>query len=157
MGASPLFPLFMAIFFFGVVALNRNYAETIESQTFTVAETSLAASAFLRYRSAVVTYAQKNPGWTGQVPADWMTGQGISATTQALVNHQVFTNTAGRIAIVHADMRGQGYAVYAQAKGDAAIGLVINSQFQSFNRAPPAALPISVPDGDVISFAQVSN
>jgi hypothetical protein len=160
MGASPLFPLFMAIFFLGIAALGQNYYETTRSQTFAVADTALTASAFLHYRSAVMAYIEANPGWTGHVPAAWLTNLGISATTQQLISHQVITSTAGRQLLIYADMPGNGYEIYKQAEGDASIGTALEGRFVSFNtssQGTPVALPIAVPNRYVVSFIEVGH
>lgn len=157
MGASPLFPLFVALFFLGIAALGRNHLEMSRSQTTTVADTVLQAGAFLHYRGVVTAYAAAHPGWTGTVPAAHLDGQGITTTVQGQLSHQVVASTAGRQVVVYAGMPGKGYEVYRQAEGDASIGVAVNGQFQSFNQGPPAALPIAVPDGSVISFVEAGN
>jgi hypothetical protein len=157
MGASPLFPLFVALFFLGIAGLGRNHFETIRNQTAVAADTVLQAGTFLRYRDVVTVYTLAHPGWTGTVPASYLNDQGITAAVRERISHQVVASTAGRQIVVYASMAGQGYEVYRQVEGDASIGLVVNGQFQSFGQGAPAALPITVPSGDVISFVEVGN
>lgn len=157
MGASPLFPLFIAIFFLGVASLGRNHFEMSQHQTTTVADIALQASAFLRYRDVVTAYAVAHPGWTGSVSAAYLSDRGIAAAVRDRISHQVVASTAGRQVLVYTSMAGNGYEIYRQAEGDASIGQVVNGQFQSFNQGTPAALPIAIPTGDVISFVEVGS
>lgn len=155
MGASPLFPLFIVLFFLGIASLGRNQLELTQAPTISVANTTLQAATFLKYRSVVTAYAQAHPGWTGTVPASYLSSQGVSAAAQGQISHQVVASAAGRQLIAYAALAGTGYEVYRQAQGDAAIGVVANGQFQSFNPGAPVALPIAVPNGDVVSFMEV--
>ena len=155
MGASPLFPLFVALFFLGVASLGRNHLEMSQSQTTTVADITLQAGAFLRYRDVVTAYAVAHPGWTGTVPATYLNDQGIAAAVRDRVSHQVVASTAGRQVLVYTSMAGNGYEVYRQAEADASIGQVVNGQFQPFNQGTLAVLPVAIPSGNVISFVEV--
>lgn len=157
MGASPLFPLFVALFFLGIASLGRNHFEMSRSQTTVVADTVVQAGAFLRYRDIVTAYAVAHTGWTGTVPTAYLNDQGVTAAVRDCISHQIVASAAGRQVVVHATMAGKGYEIYRQAEGDASIGLVVNGQFQSFNQGTPTALPIAVPSGDVISFVEVGN
>ena len=155
MGASPLFPLFVALFFLGVGSLARNHLDMSQSKTTAVADVALQAGAFLRYRDVVTAYAVAHPGWTGSLSATYLNDQGIAAAVRDRVSHQVVASTAGRQILVYASLAGNGYEVYRRAEGDASIGLVVSGQFQSFSQGTPAALPIVIPNGDVISFVEV--
>lgn len=157
MGASPLFPLFVAVFFLGVAALTRNHVEMNQVSTVAAANAALQAATFLNYRSVVTTYAQTHPGWTGTVPAAVLTAQGITVTAQGQIGHQVVASTSGRQLVVFAGMPGKEYEVFRLAEGDVAIGLAVNGQFKPFNQGPAAALPITIPNGNVVSFVEVGS
>jgi hypothetical protein len=155
MGASPLFPVFIVVFFLGISALSRNHLEANRSQTTSVAESVLQAGTFLRYREVVTAYAVAHPSWTGVVPATYLASQGINAAVQGQIGHQIVSSAAGRQALVYASLAGRGYEIYRQAGADASIGLVVAGQFQSFNQGTTAALPVAIPNGNVISFVEV--
>lgn len=157
MGASPLFPLFVAMFFIGVTALTRNHVEMNQAKVAAEASAALQAGTFLNYRSVVTAYAQAHPGWIGSMPVDVLTAQGVSLAAQGLIGHQVVASGAGRQLIVFAGMPGKEYEVFRRAEGDAAIGLAFNGQFQPFNQGPAAALPITIPNGNVVSYVEVGS
>jgi hypothetical protein len=157
MGASPLFPLFIALFFLGVASLGRNHLEMSQSQTTAVANVASQASAFLRYRDVVTAYAVAHSGWTGSVSAAYLNDHGIATAVRDRVSHQVVASSAGRQILVYTSMTGNGYEVYRQAEGDASIGLAVSGQFQPFNQGASVTLPVAVPNGDVISFVEVGS
>ena len=157
MGASPLFPLFIALFFLGIAALGRNHYEANLNQMRLEAESALQAGTFLYYRQIVSAYVLTHAGWTGSLSSADLAAQGIPLAVQESIGHVVVASAAGRQLIVYADMNGKGYEVYRQAEGDASIGQVVNGQFQSFNQGTPVPLPVTVPDGDVISFIEVGS
>lgn len=157
MGASPLFPLFIAMFFLGVAALNRNHNDMVRSQTTIAASSVLEAGTFLNYRSVVTAYTQAHSGWTGTVPSAYLSAQGITTQVQGQITHQVVSSATGRQVVVFANMAGKGFEVYRQEEGDGSIGLMVNGQFQPFDQGAPAALPIAVSNGNVVSFVEVGN
>ncbi len=157
MGASPLFPLFVAIFFLGVSALGLDYLALSQTISASTSSARIQAGGFLRYRDVVTAYAIANPGFTGTVPGSHLSGQGISGAVQSQVSHRVLASTAGRQVVVFASMPDKGFEAFRIAEGDASIGTVAGGQFQPFVQGITTALPLAIPDGNVVSFVEVGN
>lgn len=157
MGASPLFPLFVALFFLAVAAVSKNYLALSQTMSSTTAITRLQAGAFLHYREAVTAYTLATPGFTGTVPASYLSGQGLAGTVQTEVSHRVLASPAGRQVLVFAAMPDKGFEAFRLAENDAAIGTVAGGLFQPFVQGVTTGLPVVIPDGYVVSFVEVGN
>ncbi len=157
MGASPLFPLFVAIFFLAIGALTKSYVALSQTVSPSSSSSYVQAGSFLRYRDAVTAYTLSMPGFTGMVPSSYLSDQRLSAAVQSEFSHLVLATTTGRQVLVYAAMSDKGFEAFRLAEGDAAIGKSAGGLFQPFLQGATVALPIAIPDGQVVSFVEVGN
>lgn len=156
MGATPLFPLFIALFCLWLLAEGKTYAEISQDITQS-ASAALQAGTFLTYRQVVTAYLIARPGAVGTVPTAHLSGQGISNQVQAQIGHLTVPSAAGRQLIVFTE-QANGLEVFRQAENDAAIGRVKNGQFEPYLIGGMAsALPVALPEGYVVSFVEIGN
>lgn len=156
MGATPLFPLFIAIFLLGIAALNQNYAESVQKPSAS-SEAQLQAGSFLSYRQTVTTYLVAHPGSLSQVPVAHLNAQGISSAVQAQIGHAVVANGSTRQLVVFSQL-ANGFEVFRASENDAAIGIVKTGQFVPFLIGGlPTPLPMTLPEGYVVSFVDLGN
>lgn len=155
MGATPLFPLFILIFVWGISALTQDQAEASRIVTMSSSTNALQAETFLTYRRVVSAYLVGHPGYVGTVPSAYLSDQGISSGVQAQIGHLAVTSAAGRQLLVFAQQTN-GFEVFRQAENDAAIGRVKNGLFEPFiTGGTVTALPTALPEGYVVSFVEI--
>lgn len=155
MGATPLFPLFVALFFLGIAGLIQNHTQANRHVTTAGQENTLQAGIFLSYRQAVTAYLVGHSGYVATVPSTYLNEQGISGTVQAQIGHMVVVSATGRQLLVFAPQTN-GFEVFRLADNDAAIGRVNNGQFVPYILGGMAsALPVALPEGYVVSFVEI--
>jgi hypothetical protein len=117
---------------------------------------------FIAYRDAVFAYHRSNPSFTGTVPTSALSLQGsqFSPTFLAMAGNAITAaSTSGRVVTAYANLPAGAVASAKKASGnDAALGLASGTTWRSF--APNAAdvtLPISVPNGSVVSITQTGS
>lgn len=127
-----------------------------------VVSSSVAATAFLNYRAAVMAYVTKNPGFTGSIPSNTLTaltGQQFSSTFLASTgNVETATGSGVEVTVYSALPTGALRTVLMQSGNDASIGLSAGSTWTTsasgvVTAAQPLAVP--VPSGDVVSVFEM--
>jgi hypothetical protein len=151
-----LWPLMVSLFLCSLIGIERYHAMQSAPAPITT-QAIQAGQVFVAYRNAVMAYQEQNPGFIGSAPAGSLSGQFSPEFLLAAGNAITATGTNGRIVTCYAALpAGALGAVLEITDRDASFGIVSNGTWtRSSLGAAAMPLPVSVPDGDVISVYQV--
>jgi len=156
---------YMPLLVFALITAALYFQQSIQRQVQPaeqVVSSTLSATEFLNYRSAVMAYVTANPGFAGSVPSGALTslsGQQFSSTFLAATGNAVtLEGSAVEVTVYSALPTGTLQTLLTQSGGDASIGLSAGSTWTTgangmVSGAQPLA--VSVPSGDVVSVFEI--
>lgn len=153
-----LLPLFLSIFFSGLIALQ----DTTNQNALPPTKQLLAdnsGQAFLAYRNALLTYITANPTLTGTIATNLLTLPAGQTLPPGTSNNVIVTPGGGRIIYAWATLPPNTLNTLSNLQsGDPSLGLVNGTQWISPAYGIQATVvPAYVPNGSVLSILQIGN
>lgn len=156
---------YMALVVFALITAALYFQQSIQQEVAPaqqVVSSSVAATEFLNYRSAVMAYMTAHPSFTGSIPSSTLTtfsGQQFSSTFLASTSNEVTVAGSGvEVTVYSALPTGALQTVLMQSGNDASIGLSSGTTWTtSASGMVTAAQPlaVAVPSGDVVSVFEM--
>lgn len=154
-----LFPFIVMFLFLSVMAVKKTNISSI-NPTMSTALVLSNGQKFIDYRSAVGTYLQSNPAFTGTVTSAMLSAQGTQFTATFLAdvgNYITATGVAGRIVTCYGNLPGALNQAMVITNNDASLGTASGSNWLSSVFGTSSALATAVPNQDIVSVYQVGN
>lgn len=153
-----LMPLIVLSVFIGLVAVHAHHTQAM-TPSVQAEQSELDGRHFLAYRNAVLSFIQRNPGFTGTVAANALEGQFTAEFLNTVGNYITATSSGkGRIITCYATLSpGALYAARIASDNDASLGMSLGTHWVSIASAVGHSEPlaVSIPHGKVVSVIQI--